>query len=76
MAAALIAPSIVPYTILIMKSSTLAPLESKATNDAAAPSDAETRVLFQKWRGQNAVRAALAGTAATLSAFAILAQVV
>ncbi|KAI5363712.1 hypothetical protein Slin14017_G056760 [Septoria linicola] len=73
--AAILAPSIVPYTIAVMAPSTLRPLEAKATGEGSVPGDQETLDLIKKWSAQNVVRAGLAGTAAVISAFAILAQV-
>lgn len=73
--AAVIAPSIVPYTIAVMGPTTLTPLEARATGASGAPGDQETLDLIKKWSGQNTVRAGMVGTAAVMSALAILAQV-
>lgn len=58
-----------------MTPTTLQPLEAKATGKGNVPGDQQTLDLIKKWSGQNVVRAGLAGTAAVISAFAILAQV-
>ena len=58
-----------------MGPTTLTPLEARANGVAGAPGDQETLDLIKKWNGQNAIRAGLVGTAAVMSAFAILAQV-
>ncbi|EXJ89642.1 hypothetical protein A1O3_02709 [Capronia epimyces CBS 606.96] len=71
-AAAIIAPCIVPYTLTIM-APTISAIVSKAQGKANAPSEAETKALLEKWRGQNMQRAYITGTAAVLSAIAILA---
>lgn len=71
-AAALIAPSIVPYTLTVM-SATITTIQAKAEGRANAPSDSETRALVEKWSGQNLHRAYIAGTASILSAIAMLA---
>ncbi|WPB06987.1 uncharacterized protein RHO25_011647 [Cercospora beticola] len=72
--AAVLAPSIVPFTIAVMGPTTLDPLVAKADGSPNAPGDQETLDLIKKWSGQNAVRAGLIGSAAVMSAFAILAQ--
>lgn len=74
-AAAVLAPSIVPFTMIVMGPSTLTPLEAKADGKGSAPSDLKTRELVKTWAGQNLVRAVLVGISATLSAVAIYAQV-
>ena len=71
-AAAFIAPCIVPYTFTVM-SPTINALVAKAEGKADAPSDSNTKALLEKWRGQNLIRASIAGSAAVLGAAAILA---
>ncbi|KAF2211389.1 hypothetical protein CERZMDRAFT_43436, partial [Cercospora zeae-maydis SCOH1-5] len=73
--ATVLAPSIVPFTIAVMGPTTLDPLVAKANGQPNAPGDQETLDLIKKWGGLNAVRAGLIGSAALMSAFAILAQV-
>lgn len=58
-----------------MGPTTLTPLEARATGASGAPGDQETLDLIKKWSGQNTVRAGMVGTAAVMSALAILAQV-
>lgn len=48
-------------------------LESKASGDVQAPSDAETKALVQKWSGQNLHRALMVAASALLGGAAILA---
>lgn len=72
--AAVITPSIVPYTIAVMGPTTLTPLEARAAGASGAPGDQETLDLIKKWSGQNTVRAGMVGSAAVMSALAILAQ--
>lgn len=72
LAAAITAPSIVPYTIGIMMP-TVKTLESKARGDAEAPSDVETKALLEKWSGQNTHRALIVAASALLGGAAILA---
>lgn len=72
LSAAILAPSIVPYTILVMMP-TVKTLESKARDDAKAPSDTETISLVQKWSGQNVHRALMVAASALLGGAAILA---
>lgn len=71
-AAAVVAPCIVPYTGIVMRP-TIAAIVAKAQGRANAPSDSETRALVEKWSGQNMHRAYVVGTAAVLSAIAMLA---
>ncbi|KAM3414249.1 hypothetical protein BST61_g10904 [Cercospora zeina] len=72
--ATVLAPSIVPFTFAVMGPTTLDPLVAKVEGQPNAPGDQETLDLIKKWSGQNAVRAGLIGSAALMSAFAILAQ--
>jgi hypothetical protein len=51
---------------------TIARLVAKAENKADAPSASETKALLEQWRAQNINRALITGTAAALSAAAML----
>ncbi|KJX93997.1 hypothetical protein TI39_contig4228g00007 [Zymoseptoria brevis] len=57
-AAALIAPTIIPYTLTVMNSSVTA-LETRGEGTADAPSDAETKAWVEKWSRMNLHRALL-----------------
>jgi hypothetical protein len=52
---------------------TINALVAKATGKADAPSDDNTKALLEKWRGQNLIRAFIAGSATILGGAAILA---
>lgn len=71
-AAAIVAPCIVPYTGTVMWP-TITAIEAKAEGNARAPSEAETKALIEKWSGQNMHRAYIVGTATVLSIVAMLA---
>lgn len=71
-AAAIVAPSIVPYTLTVMWPTILA-IAAKAEGKTDAPSEAETKALIKKWSGQNMHRAYMVGTATLMGAVAMLA---
>lgn len=74
LAAALVAPSIVPYTRMIMWN-TVTALEAKATGATMEPTDADTKSLIEKWSRQSFNRALMIATSALLGGAAILAGV-
>jgi hypothetical protein len=68
-AAAVLVPSIVPYTLLVMKPSTLDPLIAAAA-DPSILSTERTLELLQIWKGQNYVRQAFGAAGSLLGAIA------
>lgn len=72
LSAALLAPSIAPYTWIVMWSG-VQKLEAKAEESANAPGEGEIKALVQEWKMQNYQRAVIVGSSAVLSAVAMLA---
>lgn len=72
LAAAIVAPAIVPYTRTVMWD-TVTSLEAKASGATKVPSDGETKTLIEKWSRQSLNRALMVATSAFLGGAAILA---
>lgn len=71
-AAAVLVPSIVPYTLLVMKPTTLEPLIAAAANPSILSTE-RTLELLQEWKVQNIIRSSFGAIGSLCAAVATVA---